>query len=141
VNGPKGRDLVTWFDPILAQVRFGTGLRPSFAGPVSVDQMTAQLIGDDIIANALPIPVFDEASPSPQDFVAATRARRDVLGTDAEEAAQERVRELRRAGLAATYQNALTTIARGVQRDKALFEHVARCRDPSGDANLLAANA
>jgi len=105
---------MTDFDPILAAVRFGTGLSPRIAPPGSVDAMVAALAGPDDMASALPIAPFSQVTPSPQDFVAASRARAQVLGTADEDAAQEKVRDLRRRALDTLRHNALTTIARSV---------------------------
>lgn len=113
-----------WFDPYLAQTRFGVGLSPRIAGPVSVDDMMARLMGEDVTAKTLPVASFANVTPSPQDFVAATRARRNMMGTDGEQAAQERVRDLRRAVTATTNQHALTTIARNVITHDGLRERL-----------------
>lgn len=50
---------MTTFDPIIADIRFGCGLKPSQANYESVDQMLRRLAGPDEMAARYPIPVFD----------------------------------------------------------------------------------
>lgn len=49
------------FEPGLAQTRFGYGRSPEVAGPVSVDDMMARLLGPDVAAQRFPI-AKDEAT-------------------------------------------------------------------------------
>jgi uncharacterized protein (DUF1800 family) len=48
------------FDPILADIRFGTGLAPDIAPPSSVGQMLGRLTGPDPMASAYPIETYDQ---------------------------------------------------------------------------------
>jgi hypothetical protein len=84
------------FDPTIAAIRFGMGLSPTIAPPASVDDMLTRLAGSDEIGQAISIPTFSIAQPSPEVFCIATRARNAVRGTDAEAAAED-VRDALRA--------------------------------------------
>lgn len=88
------------FDPILAAVRFGTGLSPVIAPPSSVAGMLADLGGPDAAAADHPIPRFAEAAPTVATFRDINRARREAAGTaraDALRATYEATAEAARA--------------------------------------------
>ncbi|MGX9350972.1 DUF1800 domain-containing protein [Shimia sp. W99] len=53
---------VVFFDPIMAETRFGCGLSASVAAPSSVEQMMERLKGQDFAAQAFPIPGFEDLS-------------------------------------------------------------------------------
>jgi uncharacterized protein (DUF1800 family) len=48
------------FDPIMADIRFGTGLAPDIAPPTSVDQILSRLTGPDHVAQTYPIETYDQ---------------------------------------------------------------------------------
>jgi len=85
------------FDPIIAAIRFGTGLSPLLPVPASADAMLAALAGPDLIAQDWPIVSFADARPAVADFRAANRARRDAraAGATAEAAAEAAYEALR----------------------------------------------
>lgn len=97
------------FDPILADIRFGTGLSPVVAPPASVDDMLAALAGPDHAAAAIPIPVFAKAEPT-FELLRSQRAVR----TESEEAerrfvaTRDRMNDLH-------HSNFRATLTRGVQ--------------------------
>lgn len=61
------------FDPILADIRFGTGLAPGIAAPASVDQMLSRLAGPDVMANDYPIESYEKMR---QRLIALDTARK-----------------------------------------------------------------
>lgn len=63
------------FDPILADIRFGTGLAPGIAPPDSVDMMLSRLAGPDVMAQDYPIETFDQMR---QRLSALNTARRAI---------------------------------------------------------------
>ncbi len=65
------------FVPEIAAIRFGTGLSPVIAPPASAGDMIARLTGPDHIARDFPIPQFADATPTPGQFRALSRLRRD----------------------------------------------------------------
>ncbi|SMX33744.1 DUF1800 domain-containing protein [Octadecabacter ascidiaceicola] len=82
------------FDPTIAAIRFGMGLSPTIAPPVSVADMLARLAGPDTIAAEFPIPTYKDVYPSPLDYLDATRALNAARGTDDEAAADEQRRQV-----------------------------------------------
>ncbi len=62
------------FDPDIAQKRFGYGLSPSVAGPVSVSDMMAMLRGPDEAAERFVIPTSEVINPKVQALYQARRA-------------------------------------------------------------------
>ncbi|WP_281985203.1 DUF1800 domain-containing protein [Thalassorhabdomicrobium marinisediminis] len=76
------------FDPILAAIRFGTGLSPVILPPASVDEMLDWLAGPDEAAQRFPIPTYADVYPSPRDFRAATLAINSAPDDAAEAAAR-----------------------------------------------------
>jgi uncharacterized protein (DUF1800 family) len=76
------------FDPALAAIRFGTGLSPALAPPVSVGDMLDRLSGPDDAAARWPIPGYDAARPSRLDSRDLSRARRNAVGTPQEAEAE-----------------------------------------------------
>ena len=56
------------FDPIIAEIRFGMGLSPRIAPPVSQDAMLARLRGPDDAAARFVIPLWADTYPSPRDY-------------------------------------------------------------------------
>lgn len=104
------------FDPIIAEIRFGTGLSPVARPPESVADMLDRLTGPDRAALAYPIPTYGEANPSDAAFRDVNRQRREVLGTDASAAAEavydamvDQAQAQGRANLCATLARAATT--------------------------------
>lgn len=90
------------FDPTLAAIRFGMGLSPDIAPPVSADDILARLNGPDLAAAFAPIEPYSKVFPHPTDFGAASRAVNAARGTDGEEAALEYRTKLRGDARAAT---------------------------------------
>ena len=86
------------FDPTLAAIRFGMGLSPIIAPPVSADDMMARLRGPDEVAISVPIPTVDTVYPSRNDYREASRALNAARGTDGEEAAAEFQSQMRADG-------------------------------------------
>ncbi len=63
------------FDPTIATVRFGTGLSPLIAGPVSAEAMLAALTGPDLTAAEWPIPTYPALAPDAGAMRTLIRAR------------------------------------------------------------------
>ena len=72
------------FDPHLADRRFGTGLSPDIAPPVSVDAVLSALSGPDAAAARHPIPAYADVTPSLATLRALNRQRAE--GAEAEAA-------------------------------------------------------
>ncbi len=101
------------FDPTLAEIRFGNGLSPVVAAPVSVDAMLSALEGPDRFGAAFPIPTYAEVYPSPLDIRNASRAVNQALengGLEEAEAARDEMRAAAREAVG-------TFIARQMARD------------------------
>lgn len=79
------------FDPILAAVRFGTGLSPHFAAPLGVQAVLAELD----VPQAFVIESFSQTKPSLRDLSQAAKLRREARGTANAEAEEEAFRALR----------------------------------------------
>jgi hypothetical protein len=113
------------FDPTIAAIRFGMGLSPTIAPPASVDDMLTRLAGSDEIGQAIPIPTFSTARPSPEDFGIATRARNAARGTDAEAAAEDVRDALRADSREAVAEHMKASIARAVYTHDGFRERLA----------------
>lgn len=84
------------FDPARAAIRFGCGLSPKIAPPVSAESMLSLLQGPDLARQEHPIPSFDHVRQKLLENQQARRAVRKAR-TDAErEAALQRNRQARR---------------------------------------------
>jgi uncharacterized protein (DUF1800 family) len=113
------------FDPTIAAIRFGMGLSPTIAPPASVNDMLMQLAGSDEIGQAVPIPTFLIAQPSPKDLRIATLARNAVRGTDAEAAAKYTLDALRADAREAVAEHMKASIARAVYTQDGFRERLA----------------
>jgi len=86
------------FDPIIAEIRFGMGLSPRIAPPVSQDAMLARLRGPDDAAARFVIPLWADTYPSPRDYRDLAQVRRAARGTDREAEVLDQQRAMRAAG-------------------------------------------
>ncbi|MEL6958514.1 MAG: DUF1800 domain-containing protein [Pseudomonadota bacterium] len=102
------------FDPTLASIRFGMGLSPRVAPPRDVDDMLADLLGPDEVAQRFAIPPFSEAEPSPRTYAEAARARNAARGTEGEAEAEAVVDALRDQGREAVLVYLRAELARAV---------------------------
>ncbi|MEB8388110.1 DUF1800 domain-containing protein [Rhodobacteraceae bacterium KMM 6894] len=84
------------FDPERAEIRFGCGLSPRIAPPVSVDDMMARLTGPDRIAAALPIPDYDAYRPRMSEVHAIKKVQKNGRTEDERQAAYKTYIKLRR---------------------------------------------
>ncbi|WP_299416250.1 DUF1800 domain-containing protein [uncultured Sulfitobacter sp.] len=80
------------FDPQLAEIRFGCGLSPNVAPPVSVDQMLATLTRPDAIAARFPIEGFDEFGHRIGNALELQKVRRTNRGSVGALAAKKAIR-------------------------------------------------
>ncbi len=102
------------FDPILAAIRFGTGLSPVLPPPGSAKAMLAQLTGRDDVARQLPIAPFTEARPTLNQLRDAKRAARTAAGTAQAGAARDAARARNLEAVTTRQRHFATTLARGV---------------------------
>ncbi|EYD77615.1 hypothetical protein Rumeso_00781 [Rubellimicrobium mesophilum DSM 19309] len=102
------------FDPILAAIRFGTGLSPRVAPPGSARAMLERLRGPDEAAAAWPIPTYDSLRPRFEEFLATGRAVNEARkgGGEAPVEVQERLASLRREAHAERSAEFRATLAR-----------------------------
>lgn len=114
------------FDPTIAAIRFGVGLSPDIAPPLSVDDMLARLTGPDEAAGFAPIPTYSTVYPSRLDFRNASRALTDARGTDGEDAATEAQSKLRADGRAAVATFMQAELARAVHTKDGFRERLTR---------------
>ena len=81
------------FDPQLAEIRFGFGLSPEYAGPTDVETMLSGLTGPDVMADTYPIEPFHVF----RSRMAEVREQRDIRkqnrGTPLAAAARKRRNE------------------------------------------------
>lgn len=103
------------FDPVIAATRFGTGLSPRIAAPVSAQAMIDLLAGPDLAARDWPIPGLAAAEPPVAAFRALNRLRRSddpavaAEAAAAMEAARARAADLRLATFGANLARGMTT--------------------------------
>ena len=112
------------FDPTLAAIRFGMGLSPVIAPPVSAADMMARLRGPDDVAARVPIPTYDTVYPSPVDFRNASIALKEARGTDGEEAATDLQSKLREDGRNAVATYLKAHLARAVVTEDGFRERL-----------------
>jgi uncharacterized protein (DUF1800 family) len=77
------------YDPQLAEMRFGCGLSPAVAPPVSVDDMLARLTGPDRIAARFPVEDFTQFRARMQRSAGYLKTRRTMRGTPEAKAARK----------------------------------------------------
>ncbi|EET46848.1 DUF1800 family protein [Thalassobium sp. R2A62] len=114
------------FDPTLAAIRFGYGLSPTVAAPVSVDDMLAQARGPDEAGRAFRIPHMDQMWPSHGEFVRLTRLRRQNDGTEVGAQAAEDLKTIQRQVRVVQYQSFRAVVQRGVSTSDGLRERLVR---------------
>lgn len=114
------------FDPTIAAIRFGMGLSPTIAPPVSVADMLVRLAGPDTIAAEIPIPTYTDVYPSPLDYRDATRALRAAQGTDAEEAADTHRQQVRQDGHQLLLTHIRSDLTRAAHTQDGFRERLAR---------------
>lgn len=112
------------FDPILAAIRFGTGLSPNLPPPGGTADMLLALTGPDTAAARFPIPSFDSAQPRLADFRDLLRLRRQARGTNREADLQALYVNMRRDGEAAWLWQFQATLARGIDTTDGLRERL-----------------
>ncbi len=77
------------FDPQLAEIRFGCGLSPEVAPPVSVQDMLARLTGPDHAAARFPVEDFPQFRERMKRSAVHLKIRRSMRGTKAAEEARK----------------------------------------------------
>lgn len=116
------------FDPVIAAIRFGTGLSPDVAPPASVADMLARLTGPDAAAARWPIVPYATATPSVADLRAFGRQRRAAAEQGeaalAEVAAREEAARMSQRATATTH--FASAIARAVGTSDGLRERLTR---------------
>lgn len=112
------------FDPILAQIRFGTGLSPHHAPPGSAREMLRRLRGQDRIARQIRIPPYSLVRPSIDDQRMASLARNAARGTAGLEAAQAALTALQREVREVRGRNLVSTMARWATTGDGLRERL-----------------
>ncbi|SLN72367.1 DUF1800 domain-containing protein [Roseisalinus antarcticus] len=102
------------FDPILAEIRFGTGLSPRFPLPGQVDDLLIRLSSPDAAGSEMPIPPYSDVTPSSSELRKATADVRNAETEAAREEAvalrkilQDQARRIRHDGLTATLMRAV----------------------------------
>lgn len=98
------------FDPILAAVRFGTGLSPRFAPPLGPDAVLAELDAPPRYA----IATFADATPTLRQIAQASKANREARGTPQADARAAEFKEIRMAANGVYDQALRATVARHV---------------------------
>ena len=112
------------FDPHLAAIRFGTGLSPVIAPPVSVAAMLEALHGPDLMAARYPIAQFVDATPDIMTFRAVADLRRDTRDTPRAEEGEDAHRALQEQQRLAQYHDFTATLARMVRAPDGLRERL-----------------
>ncbi|NSY38283.1 DUF1800 family protein [Leisingera sp. ANG59] len=85
------------FDGEMAEIRFGAGLSPLVPPPASAEAMLGRLQGPDGIAQAFPVPGFDEAMAGGRTFWQLRQERKRQEGKPGYEAADKAFKDFRRA--------------------------------------------
>ncbi|MFW8635242.1 DUF1800 domain-containing protein [Cribrihabitans pelagius] len=80
----------------LAAIRFGTGLSPAIAPPVSAGAMLALLQGPDRMAERFPVLSFGTALETSREFIRLRRQKNKLRGQPGYEAAEKAYRTVRR---------------------------------------------
>jgi len=114
------------YDPILAAIRFGTGLGPRFSPPASAADLLQELIGPDRMAAAFPLPPYDQSIAQHGQFVAATRGRRKETDPTRRKAFMAEQKRLRRVAQGVYRAGLRHNLARAVEADYGFRERLAR---------------
>lgn len=112
------------FTPDFAAIRFGVGLGPQTQPPQSVDAMVALLRGPDVAVRDRPIIGFDDINPDLGEIRDQMRIRRQNRGTDIADAANMRIREIRRLWDGRRYEALRDVFLRGIQSPDGLRERL-----------------
>ena len=112
------------FDPILADVRFGTGLSPRHPPPARVEEILERLLAPDAAARRFPIPSTAQVTPTEMDLREANKAVRDADGNAARDAARDARADLRAAARSLRENMLAATVARGVYTDDGFRERL-----------------
>lgn len=112
------------FDPILAEIRFGTGLSPLTGPPQSVAAMLRALRGTDHVARRVRLPLYSLVRPSLNDQRMASLARNAARGTDGLAAAQAALTALQREVREVQGRNLALTMARWAATGDGLRERL-----------------
>ncbi len=115
------------FDPIIAQTRFGTGLRRGVRGPRSVGAIM-DIAEADAIAQTFPLHLFGGENQDLQDQRRLTqdhrRNTRDKIKTDAAQETTRQLQALNRDLRVKRIENLRNTVARGVHTDHGLRDRL-----------------
>lgn len=114
------------FDPTLAAIRFGMGLSPNIAAPVSAADMMARLRGADDIAARIPIPTYSTVYPSPLDYLDVSNAFAAARGTANEDAARDARSQIRADGRQAVATFLQAELARATHAEDGFRERLTR---------------
>lgn len=112
------------FDPNVAVIRFGMGLSPHHAVPASAADLLDEVSGPDVMAATHVIPPFATAEPSMRTQALAQRARHQARETDGFDAADQRVKALRKEALAQQERQVRATFARAVDAPYGFLERL-----------------
>ncbi len=112
------------FNPETAAIRFGTGLSPHIAPPVSVDKMLAGLTGPDDMAARFPIDGFKQIEAVMEDIRRLNRSRREA--PEKAQDIKQQIRDLRKQARRQQADWLRSTIARGVFSEDGLRERLVR---------------
>jgi uncharacterized protein (DUF1800 family) len=112
------------FDPELAALRFGLGLRPGTAPPASPAALLAEIDGPDLAARRVPVDGMAEARALIAEHVAAQRLSRDGADAAARQAATERASAARAESARRADLSALSAFARLVGAEHPLRERL-----------------
>lgn len=112
------------FNPETAAIRFGTGLSPHIAPPVSVDKMLAGLTGPDDMAGRFPIDGFKRIEAVMEDIRRLNRTRREAPEQAGD--IKQQIRDLRKQARRQQADWLRATIARGVFTEDGLRERLVR---------------
>lgn len=112
------------FSPETAAIRFGTGLSPTIAPPVSVDAMMAGLSGPDLMAKRFPIGGFDQIEALMQKSRALNKTRREDPAKSAD--VQQQIKQLRKQARGWQVDWLKASMARSIYTEYGLRERLVR---------------
>lgn len=113
------------FDPVLAEIRFGTGLSPSQKGPADTGEMLDRLTGPDRAAERWPLPKFEaDAVPQLREYYQMRRVTKKGGNSPEVEAANKAYKQLKRQVREAGARQVAMQVLRGALTEDGLRERL-----------------
>lgn len=113
-----------FYDPQLAEIRFGIGPSPARPAPRDAAEMLARLAGPDTMARRHPYMPFSDLQAMQAEFNRVVKVQNKQRGTAEGDAAAARVKELRRAARLGKMDNLNALLRRAIDTEDGFREHL-----------------